>query len=73
MPHHSNLLNQLENFSLSGQDALFHFVSTCSKKIIHKEILLIPVTDFPEAGLPAMGSNVFFQMQPPLLIARVIW
>ena len=29
----------LKTFSKSGQNALFHFVSTCSKKIIHKEIV----------------------------------
>ena len=28
----------LKIFSLSGQNTLFHFVSTCSKKIIQKEI-----------------------------------
>ena len=33
--------------------------------------LMIPATDFPVAGLPAMGSSVF-HMQRPFLIARSI-
>ena len=48
-------------FAGSGQDALFHSVSTCSKKSSTKRFvrLMIPATDFPVAGLPAMGSIVF--------------
>ena len=50
----------LKIFSKSGQSTLFHFVSTCSKKIIHKE-MVDSCHGFPTAGLPAMGSSDFFK------------
>ena len=34
--------------------------------------LVIPATDFPVAGLPAVGCSVFFQMLHPFVIAHAI-
>ena len=48
----------LEIFSESDWDTLFQFGSTCSNEIIYKK-WKIPVTDFPAAGLPEMGSSNF--------------
>ena len=48
----------LKTFSKSDQNTLFHFVSTCSKKIIHKEID-DSCHGFSCSWTPAMGSSVF--------------
>ena len=45
---------------MSGQNALFHFVSTCSKKIIHKEID-DPCRGFPLCWATCYGIQCFFK------------
>ena len=48
-PTNFNLLNQLENLSKSGQNALFHFLLHLYQKDHPPNRLKIPATDFPAA------------------------
>ena len=57
--------------SKSGQNVLFHLVSTCPKKIIHKEID-DSCHGFSCSWTSTCGIQRFFQMQLPCLIAHVI-
>ena len=58
-----------EIFSKSGQDALFHFVSTCSKKIIHKKIN-DSCPGFSCSWTSCCGIQRFFERRPFLIAQR---
>ena len=68
--HRSNLLNQLENLFWTWSKRFVPFPFHLFRREPSTNWLMIPDTDFPVAGLPAVGSS-FFQMQPPHLTAHV--